>query len=152
MAGHAVEHDYHLIPPSPWPFLSGIAALIWGAGMVVFFAGLQPRTGESPMMEFFFSKGLDSLQDSYRAAGDKVGADGGWILLLLGSLFAIYVMIGWWKDVAAESKAGSGCSSNLVCSTKCAQNGTQTFLKMRLLTLTQWLQVSTQLTRGTYRS
>jgi len=91
MAGHAVEHDYHLIEPSPWPFLSGIAALIWGAGMVIFFAGLQPRTGESPMMEWFFSKGLDSLQDSYRASADKVGADGGWFFLLLGSLFAAYV-------------------------------------------------------------
>jgi cytochrome c oxidase subunit 3 len=55
MAGHAVEHDYHLIPPSPWPFLSGIAALIWGSGMVIFFAGLTPRTGESPMKEWFFS-------------------------------------------------------------------------------------------------
>jgi len=106
MAGHAVEHDYHILPPSPWPFLSGVAALIWGAGMVIFFAGLTPRTGESPMMEFFFSKGLDSLQDSYRASADKVGADGGWIILLLGSLFAVYVMYGWWKDVAAESKAG----------------------------------------------
>ena len=30
MAGHAVEHDYHLIPPSPWPFLSGCAALVLG--------------------------------------------------------------------------------------------------------------------------
>ena len=106
MAGHAVEHDYHLIPPSPWPFLSGIAALIWGAGMVIFFAGLTPRTGESPMMEWFFSKGLDSLQDSYRASADKVGADGGWFFLVVGSLFAAYVMYGWWKDVAAESRAG----------------------------------------------
>ena len=106
MAGHAVEHDYHLIPPSRWPFLSGIAALVWGVGMVVFFAGLMPRTGESPMLEWFFSKGLDSLQDSYRPVADKVGADGGWIFLVLGSLFAAYVMYGWWKDVAAESKGG----------------------------------------------
>ena len=57
MAGHAVEHDYHLIPPSPWPFLSGCAALVWGLGMVTFFAGLVDRTGESPMTEWFFSAG-----------------------------------------------------------------------------------------------
>ena len=106
MAGHAVEHDYHLIPPSPWPFLAGIAALVWGAGMVIFFAGLHPRTGESPMLEWFFSKGLDSLQDSYRPVANKVGADGGYFFLVVGSLFAMYVMYGWWKDVAAESKAG----------------------------------------------
>jgi len=67
---------------------------------------LTPRTGESPMMEWFFSKGLDSLQDSYRSGADKIGADGGWFFLVAGSLFAAYVMYGWWKDVAAESKAG----------------------------------------------
>ena len=106
MAGHAVEHDYHLIPPSPWPLLAGLAALIWGFGMVVFFAGLHVRDGVSPMKEWFLSKGLDSLQDSYRPAADKVGADGGWIILLIGSLFAMYVMYAWWKDVAAESEAG----------------------------------------------
>ena len=106
MAGHAVEHDYHLIPPSPWPFLSGLAALVWGFGMVVFFAGLTPRTGDSPMAEFFFAKGLDSFQDGYRPVADKVGADGGWIILLLGCIFAIYCMIGWWKDVAKESRDG----------------------------------------------
>lgn len=105
MAG-AVEHDYHILPPSPWPFLSGLAALVWGAGMVVFFAGLVPRTGESPMLEFFFAKGLDSFQDGYRPVADKVGADGGWILLVVGILFASYVMFGWWRDVARESAAG----------------------------------------------
>ncbi|WP_409432168.1 cytochrome c oxidase subunit 3 [Litorimonas sp. RW-G-Af-16] len=99
MAGHAVEHDYHLIPPSPWPFLSGLAALIWGLGMVSFFAGLVPRTGESPMMEFFFAKGLDTIQG-------KEGASGGWIILVLGVFFAAYVMFGWWRDVARESAAG----------------------------------------------
>ncbi len=99
MAGHAVEHDYHLIPPSPWPFLSGVACMVWGLGMVVFFAGLQPRNGDSPMKEFFFSKGLDTLQG-------KEGASGGWILLVLGSLFAAYVMFGWWRDVARESEVG----------------------------------------------
>jgi len=58
------------------------------------------------MLEWFFSKGLDSLQDSYRPVADKVGADGGWAILVAGSIMAIIVMIGWWKDVAAESKAG----------------------------------------------
>jgi len=112
MAGHAVEHDYHLIDPSPWPFLAGIACLIWGLGMVVFFAGLVPHTDPatadagSPMMEFFFAKGLDSLQDGFVTFSNGVPRDGGWIILLIGSLFAAYVMIAWWKDVAAESKAG----------------------------------------------
>ena len=95
MAGHAVEHDYHLIPPSPWPFLSGVAALIWGAGMVIFFAGLVPHTDnpDNAMMEFFFAKGLDSLQDGFVTFSNGIPRDGGWIFLVLGSLFAMYVML-----------------------------------------------------------
>jgi cytochrome c oxidase subunit 3 len=103
MAGHAVEHDYHLIPPSPWPFLSGVACLVWGLGMVVFFAGLVDRTGDAPMMEFFFANGLDTVKSSLVGDGS---VSGGWLILLLGSLFGAYVMYGWWKDVAAESEAG----------------------------------------------
>ena len=101
MGAHAVEHDYHLIEPSPWPFLSGVACLIWGFGMVVFFAGLVDRNPAEPngMMEFFFARGLDTIQ------GQDV-SNGGWIILLIGSLFAAYVMYGWWRDVARESAAG----------------------------------------------
>jgi len=102
MAGHAVEHDYHLLPPSPWPFLSGLAALVWGLGMVTFFAGLYtpPVGGEaSGLMQFLFGKGIDTIQG-------VEGASGGWIILLLGSIFAAIVMFGWWRDVARESAAG----------------------------------------------
>jgi len=103
MAGHAVEHDYHLIPPSPWPFLSGLACLVWGLGMVIFFAGLTPRTGDNNMNEFFFAKGLDTWASTLTGDGS---VSGGWIFLLLGSLFAAIVMFGWWRDVARESAAG----------------------------------------------
>ena len=101
MASHAVEHDYHLVPPSPWPFLSGLAALVWGTGMVIFFAGLVERDAANPnaMKEFFLSRGLDTIQ------GRDV-SNGGWIILLIGCLFAAYVMFGWWRDVARESAAG----------------------------------------------
>ena len=101
MSDHAVEHDYHILPPSPWPFLAGLAATIWGIGMVAFFSGLYPRSTENPngLMEFLFSRGMDMF------GPDKV-SNGGWILLLLGSLFAIYVMIGWWRDVIKEGDAG----------------------------------------------
>ena len=99
MAGHAVEHDYHLIPPSPWPFLAGCAALTWGLGMVTFFAGLVDRTGESPMAEFLFARGLDTIQG-------REGSGGGWIILVIGCLFAAYVMFGWWRDVLREAEAG----------------------------------------------
>ena len=99
MAGHAVEHDYHLVEPSPWPFLAGCAALTWGLGMVVFFAGLIDRTGANPMLEFLFTRGLDTIQG-------REGASGGWIILVIGCLFAAYVMFGWWRDVIREAEAG----------------------------------------------
>ena len=99
MSDHAVEHDYHILPPSPWPFLAGVAATIWGAGMVIFFAGLHARDGESPMKEFFFSRGMDMW-------GEGKVSNGGWVFLVLGILFAAYVMFGWWRDVAREGEAG----------------------------------------------
>ena len=101
MASEAVEHDYHLVEPSPWPFLAGMAALVWGLGMVVFFAGLVDRNPAEPngLTEFFFSRGLDTIQG-------KDVSNGGWIILLIGCLFATYVMYGWWRDVAKESAQG----------------------------------------------
>ena len=101
MSDHAVEHDYHLLPPSPWPFLAGIAAAIWGTGMVAFFAGLYPRSADHPngLMEFLFSRGMDMF-------GDTPVSNGGWIILLLGCLMATFVMIGWWRDVAKEGAVG----------------------------------------------
>ena len=85
MAGHAApEHDYHLIDPSPWPLVASCACLVWCFGMVIFFAGLAPSDSGSA---FFFAKGA-------------------WPVLVGGSLFAVYSMIAWWKDVTAESRAG----------------------------------------------
>jgi len=76
--------------------------------MVVFFAGLVDHTDEavSGMQKFFFARGIESLQDGFVTFSDGVPRDGGWIILLIGTLFAAYVMFAWWKDVAAESKAG----------------------------------------------
>jgi cytochrome c oxidase subunit 3 len=35
MAGHTKNHDYHLVDPSPWPLLGGIAAFIIALGGIV---------------------------------------------------------------------------------------------------------------------
>ena len=83
MAG-AVEHDYHLIDPSPWPLVSSAAALVWCFGMVIFFKGLTPADSGAA---FFLAKGA-------------------WPVLVFGILFASYAMYAWWKDVTAESRAG----------------------------------------------
>ena len=103
MSDHAVEHDYHLLPPSPWPFFAGISAMVWGLGMVAFFAGLYPRSAEHPngFMEFLFSRGMDMFGE-----GSEKVSNGGWILLVLGCLMATAVMIGWWRDVGKEANEG----------------------------------------------
>ncbi len=101
MSDHALEHDYHLVEPSPWPFLSAVAATVWGLGMVVFFKGLYPRTPEAGdgLKEFFFSRGMDMF-------GSEKVSNGGWFFLVLGLLMAAFVMIGWWRDVIKEGDAG----------------------------------------------
>ena len=97
MASEAVEHDYHLVEPSPWPFLAGMACMVWSVGMVIFFAGLGKG--------FILGRGLDTIYSRLdETAGNEVSQ--GWIILLIGTLFAAYVMYGWWRDVARESAAG----------------------------------------------
>ena len=38
MAG-AKSHDYHILPPSPWPLLGAFAGLAWATGMIMFMHG-----------------------------------------------------------------------------------------------------------------
>ncbi|GLK76934.1 cytochrome B562 [Methylopila jiangsuensis] len=39
---HAKHHDYHLVDPSPWPFLSSMAAFVTAIGAVVWMHGGTP--------------------------------------------------------------------------------------------------------------
>ena len=34
--GHAKNHDYHLVDPSPWPFVGSVSAFIMAVGAVVY--------------------------------------------------------------------------------------------------------------------
>jgi Heme/copper-type cytochrome/quinol oxidase, subunit 3 len=36
--GHAPAHPYHLVNPSPWPFVGSVAAFVTAYGLVVYFA------------------------------------------------------------------------------------------------------------------
>lgn len=38
-SGHATDHDYHILPPSPWPFVGGVSALVLAIGAVVWMHG-----------------------------------------------------------------------------------------------------------------
>ncbi|WP_186400747.1 cytochrome c oxidase subunit 3 [Stappia sp. P2PMeth1] len=80
---HAKNHDYHIVDPSPWPFLGGVGAFIMALGAV----GL-----------FRYTQGNDFL---------LFGMDlSGWGIFAVGTLIVLYVMFGWWRDTIRESLAG----------------------------------------------
>jgi cytochrome c oxidase subunit 3 len=76
MATQAVKHDYHLVNPSPWPLVGAIATLVLALGAVIFMKGI-----------FGLPKGFP------------------WVLVA-GFTLVAYTMIGWWRDVIKESRAG----------------------------------------------
>jgi len=84
MSGHAVKHDYHLVDPSPWPFVGSLGAFLLAVGAVGNMKGLVEA--DSPL-NFMYG------------AGEFGG-------LYLGFGLVIYTMIGWWADVIKESRAG----------------------------------------------
>ena len=38
---HKVNHDYHIIDPSPWPFIGSVGALMMAIGAVAYMRWLQ---------------------------------------------------------------------------------------------------------------
>ncbi|HUZ11404.1 MAG TPA: cytochrome c oxidase subunit 3 [Caulobacteraceae bacterium] len=76
MAHEGVKHDYHLVPPSPWPLMGSVAALVLTMGGVMWMKGL-----------FGFPQHT-------------------WWMVALGFLLVIATMICWWTDVVKEANAG----------------------------------------------
>ena len=81
--GHKVNHDYHIIDPSPWPLLGSIGALIMAIGGVGY-------------MRWF-------NEESFQMAGIEFGSP--W-LFYIGLLVVLYTMFGWWADTVKESHQG----------------------------------------------
>ena len=73
---HAKNHDYHILPPSVWPFVGSIGAFVMLSGAV------------------FWMKGITHL-----------GLPA-WTQFALGLLMVLYTMYGWWADVAHEGNTG----------------------------------------------
>jgi cytochrome c oxidase subunit 3 len=82
MAHGDVKHDYHLVNPSPWPFVGSVGALLTAIGAVVLMKGLTPEAGN-----FLLSKGQ-------------------WPIFALGAITLVFTCIGWWGDVIKESRQG----------------------------------------------
>lgn len=65
--GHAaVKHDYHLVDPSPWPFVTSVAMFILAVGAVIFMKG-------------FVSDPLDAVRSFFAdEAAARAAMAGGW--------------------------------------------------------------------------
>ncbi|WP_312160207.1 cytochrome c oxidase subunit 3 [Phenylobacterium sp.] len=76
MAHGEVKHDYHLLPPSPWPLVGSLSAAVMAIGGVIWMKGMFGLPQHSPWVFF------------------------------LGLVGVLITMICWWSDVVKESKAG----------------------------------------------
>jgi cytochrome c oxidase subunit III len=78
--GHANEHDYHLVNPSPWPLLASAGALVMAIGAIVWMRTV--KTGE----------GLFGLQ--------------GPTMFFIGFAGVVAIAFFWWRDVIREAHGG----------------------------------------------
>ncbi|MCA0318655.1 MAG: cytochrome c oxidase subunit 3 [Proteobacteria bacterium] len=74
---HAKHHDYHLVPPSPWPFIGSMSAFAMAVGAVMWMKAMP-------------------------LAGIKLGP----VVFFAGLIGVLYTMYGWWADVIKEGQQG----------------------------------------------
>ena len=78
MAGAQTKnHDYHLVDPSPWPFVASVSAFVMAVGAVM-------------------------TMKSMALFGLKLGP----YFLVAGFIGVLYVMYEWWSDVIKEANHG----------------------------------------------
>ena len=78
---HTKNHDYHIIDPSPWPFIGSIGALVIAIGGVVWMQSIQ------------------------NPEATTMGMSGPWVFVL-GLIIVLYTMYAWWADTIKEAHAG----------------------------------------------
>ena len=44
---HAKNHDYHLVDPSPWPFVGSVSAFVMAVGAVIWMHGAHRPGGDA---------------------------------------------------------------------------------------------------------
>ncbi|MFN3685372.1 cytochrome c oxidase subunit 3 [Salinarimonas sp.] len=74
---HAKKHDYHLVDPSPWPFIGSVSAFVLAVGFIMFIRGMP-------------------------IAGLQIGG----LVFGLGLIGVLYTMAAWWIDVVKEAQRG----------------------------------------------
>ncbi|WP_150526172.1 cytochrome c oxidase subunit 3 [Roseibium sediminis] len=84
---HTKNHDYHLVDPSPWPFLASIGAFIMALGAIGFMK---------------LSNGSEFVIDFHVFDIDLTG----WGLFAIGLVIVLYTMFVWWRDTIREAHEG----------------------------------------------
>ncbi len=74
---HTKNHDYHLVDPSPWPFIGSVSAFVMAVGAILWMKGMP-------------------------IGGLKVGS----VIFGAGFLGVLYTMAAWWADVINEAEHG----------------------------------------------
>ncbi|RWX58555.1 cytochrome c oxidase subunit 3, partial [Mesorhizobium sp. M2A.F.Ca.ET.039.01.1.1] len=77
------HHDYHLVNPSPWPFLGSVGALVTAIGGVCLMQYL--KGGNFPVF------------------GHNIANP--W-LFFIGMIIVLYTMFAWWSDTIKEAHEG----------------------------------------------
>ncbi|MEM8811512.1 MAG: cytochrome c oxidase subunit 3 [Pseudomonadota bacterium] len=81
--GHTKNHDYHLVEPSPWPFVGSMGAFVLAIGAI----GLMRWAADDELI--------------------LLGANlTGWHLFAVGLIIVLATMVFWWRDTIRESHAG----------------------------------------------
>jgi len=80
---HQKQHDYHIIDPSPWPFIGSVGALVMALGGIALMRYLSGNT-----LELF---------------GANIANP--W-LFFIGLVIVLYTMASWWTDVVKEAHEG----------------------------------------------
>lgn len=80
MAAHANNHDYHLVDPSPWPFIGSISAFTMALGGIMYMR---------------YSSG-----NSFEVFGADIANPWVFYIGLIGVLYTFYA---WWADVIKEA-------------------------------------------------
>ncbi len=82
---HAKHHDYHIIDPSPWPFLGSLGALVMAIGGIAWMKALNGS--------------------EFTIFGVDLAATNFW-LFLIGLFLVLFTMYSWWADTIREGHEG----------------------------------------------
>jgi hypothetical protein len=89
---HAKNHDYHVLPPSIWPFLGGLSAFIMLFGAVIWMHGMGPWmfligfVGVLYVMFAWWSEVIQESQQGDHTPVVRIGLRYGFILFIMSEV------------------------------------------------------------------